>query len=560
MKRLVTLLWLFLLVPGWAQGETGPATLEDVLRELPVQSRGRMKPLDTFSRECVQAITGKARWKGEEPVLTVLGWWADPQKARSAELIEFRDRDQKSELGFDPDRRWFRLDELAENSKLDERRELIHQRLKAEEDLPPGDQKVQEVLERAALLSSILDGSGLRVVPHPGGLQERWGGLSELGESAALTASNRLREELRTGKPGLVTTAVEWRAELAKLGPTPEARNLAREVRYNQSHPFRTAWILYLAAFLTLAAATGQASGGKLYRLGVSLTVAGFLVHLYGFFLRCAIAGRPPVTNMYESVIWVAFGAIGFAFILEWFSPRGIALPSACCCATLCLILADTLPSVLDPSIHPLTPVLRSNYWLTVHVLSITLGYAAFLLALGIGHVALWKAARGRTSQQLDPLHDAVYKAVQIGVLFLAAGTILGGVWANDSWGRFWGWDPKEVWALIALLGYLAILHGRYAGWLRKFGVTAWSVLAFQGVLMAWYGVNYVLGTGLHSYGFGTGGGVYVAWFVLFEFLYVGWAVFEYHQMARRLKETHASGCPFTRLTSLFRPPSQGES
>jgi hypothetical protein len=114
---------------------------------------------------------------------------------------------------------------------------------------------------------------------------------------------------------------------------------------------------------------------------------------------------------------------------------------------------------------------------------------------------------------------------------------------------------------LIALLGYLAILHGRYAGWLRKFGVTAWSVLAFQGVLMAWYGVNYVLGAGLHSYGFGTGGGGYVAAFVLFEMAFVTWTVARYHQVLARLRQTHANGgCPFARLASVFSNPSPGES
>lgn len=550
-----------LATPGWSQGEPeGKDSLRDILRELPVQSRGRLKPLDTLARESVLAITGKRAWQGEDPVLTVMGWWADPEAARTAELVVFTDRDAKSELGLDPDRRWFSAVELEANWKLDERRELIHKRLRNDEGLPPGDLEVQHLLERLGLLEGLSDGSSLRIVPHPGGLEQPWAGLSELPGSPARAAAQQLREKLRQGDPEARQVAVALRAELARLGPGPEPSVLQREVRYNSSHPFGTAWALYLAAFLVLAAAAKLSSRGA-HRFGVALAVAGFLVHLYGFGLRCAIAGRPPVTNMYESVIWVAFGAVGFAFLLEWFTPRGVTLPAACACATLCLILADSVPSVLDPGIHPLTPVLRSNFWLTIHVLSITLGYAAFLLALGIGHVALWKAARsGPGERAADILHEAVYKALQVGVLFLAAGTILGGVWANASWGRFWGWDPKEVWALIALLGYLAILHGRYAGWLRKFGVTAWSVLAFQGVLMAWYGVNYVLGTGLHSYGFGTGGGGYVAGFVVFETAFVTWAVARYHQVFVRLRQTHEGGCPFARLASVFSSSTQGES
>ena len=235
------------------------------------------------------------------------------------------------------------------------------------------------------------------------------------------------------------------------------------------------------------------------------------------------IAGRPPVTNMYESVIWVAFGAVLFSLIFEYFYKARNYVLASTGAAVVCLILADTLPAVLDPSIKPLTPVLRNNFWLTVHVLTITLGYAAFLLSLGLGHMALFKYAfRPDQEESVKNLNQALYKSIQVGVLFLAAGTILGGVWANYSWGRFWGWDPKEVWALIALLGYLAILHGRYAGWLREFGMAAWSVVAFLGVLMAWYGVNFVLGAGLHSYGFGTGGYKYVAIYVLVEFAFVG--------------------------------------
>ena len=151
-------------------------------------------------------------------------------------------------------------------------------------------------------------------------------------------------------------------------------------------------------------------------------------------------------------------------------------------------ILADTQTLALDRSINPLVPVLRDNFWLTTHVLSITLSYAAFALALGIGHIALGKVIRGVTP--VSSLYNYLYRTLQVGVLLLATGTILGGVWANYSWGRFWDWDPKETWALITLLGYLIVLHGRIAGKWAGFGMAAGSVLAFQGVLMAWYGVT----------------------------------------------------------------------
>ena len=118
--------------------------------------------------------------------------------------------------------------------------------------------------------------------------------------------------------------------------------------------------------------------------------------------------------------------------------------------------------------------------------------------------------ARGRAMQQtaatIKPLANFIYRTMQVGVLLIAAGTILGGVWADYSWGRFWGWDPKEVWALITLLVYLIPLHGRFAGWVNTFGLVMASVVCFLSVVMAWYGVNFVLGVGLHSYGFVEGG------------------------------------------------------
>jgi ABC-type transport system involved in cytochrome c biogenesis permease subunit len=153
-----------------------------------------------------------------------------------------------------------------------------------------------------------------------------------------------------------------------------------------------------------------------------------------------------------------------------------------------------------------------------VHVLTITLGYAAFFLGVALGHLnlGLYFFAPGRR-ELLRTMSLFLYRALQAGTLFLAAGTLLGGVWASYSWGRFWGWDPKETWALIALLTYLAILHGRFLGWIRDFGLAVGALLGGLTVLMAWYGVNFILGTGLHSYGFGSGGYAYVGGFVAFE-------------------------------------------
>jgi ABC-type transport system involved in cytochrome c biogenesis permease subunit len=222
-------------------------------------------------------------------------------------------------------------------------------------------------------------------------------------------------------------------------------------------------------------------------------------------------------------VSWVAFGTIFFALVFEAIYKSRYFLLAAVPVAVASLILADTQPVILDRSITPLVPVLADNFWLTTHVLTITLSYAAFALALGVGHIVLGQSILGKKSS--PALHNYLYRTLQIGVLLLAIGTILGGVWANYSWGRFWDWDPKETWALIALLAYLFLLHGRIAGTWGGFGMAVGAIIAFQCVIMAWYGVNFVLGVGLHSYGFGSGGLPGAVAFVLVELAFVALAV-----------------------------------
>jgi cytochrome c-type biogenesis protein CcsB len=528
MKRYFLMLCTLLFCCGlqaWA--EENPAYL-DRLRHLAVQQGGRLKPLDTWALESVRYITGKAEWEKRDPVQTTLEWYAaGPDKVVDLPVVEFRNKEWKTKLGLDASKRHYTLKELQASTELENIRQKLHQ-------LPPGGKvpadlnTPAELLGKMNFLQSIARGSAWVVVPSPEGLTSNWASLYDLDapEAASLPVIQeclKARDLLRQAivrQSGVDEAVPVLDRALRAVGPYPVASDLAREVHYNHFHPFRKAWMLYLFSLVCLFL-TSARSGG-LYWLGLASAGTGVAFHAYGFYLRCAIAGRPPVTNMYESVIWVAFGAVAFALIFEYLYRARSYLMAACVGAVVCLVLADHLPAVLDPSIRPLTPVLRSNFWLTIHVLTITLGYAAFLLALGLGHMVVWKQLVGPDrKEELGALHAALYRSLQVGVLLLAAGTMLGGVWANYSWGRFWGWDPKEVWALIALLGYLAILHARFTGWIGPYGIAAWSIVAFQGVLMAWYGVNFVLGAGLHSYGFGTGGVGYVAAFCGLEVLFV---------------------------------------
>ncbi|MEM8810565.1 MAG: cytochrome c biogenesis protein CcsA, partial [Cyanobacteria bacterium P01_G01_bin.38] len=312
--------------------------------------------------------------------------------------------------------------------------------------------------------------------------------------------------------PMLTPLATSIKSGLTALSPEiyPTDGVMRREVFFNHFHPFAKAWQLYGLAFIVMLAALWVKPPDQrldLYWSAIGLFVAGVAVQSYGFLLRMQIADRPPVTNMYESVVWVGFGISAIALAFELIYRSKYYLLAAAPLSVMCLILADSLPAVLDPSISPLVPVLRDNFWLSIHVPTIALSYASFALALGLGHVALGSYLfTPQAKDRIQLLSKLNYRVLQVGVLLLTAGIILGGIWAHFSWGRFWGWDPKETWALIALLCYLVPLHGRLVGWIGNFGISVASVVAFNAVLMAWYGVNFVLGTGLHSYGFGTGG------------------------------------------------------
>ncbi len=292
----------------------------------------------------------------------------------------------------------------------------------------------------------------------------------------------------------------------------PIETTISLELLFNRLEPFKWAWVTMALAVLCFAISLGT-SVPIPYALGWLMFAGSMGFQLFGYYTRTSISGRAPVTNMYETVIFVASMAAVFAALLEMVYRKRYIILAGSVVATMGLVLADQLPVTrgFDSQISPLAPVLRSNYWLIIHVMTIVASYAAGALAWGIGNLVLGLTFFGSPNQQLiKQLSQFAYRAMQIAVLLLAAGTFLGGWWAAESWGRFWGWDPKETWALIALVAYIIPLHARYIGWVKDFGLAVSAVVCFAAIVMSWYGVNFILGAGLHSYGFGGGG----PWFV----------------------------------------------
>jgi ABC-type transport system involved in cytochrome c biogenesis permease subunit len=533
MKRsLLTLSLLALSAPLLAGGpELEP------LRRIAIQEGGRTKPLDTFARELAKRLQGARAFGldsvgGLEPTEWVLSSLAAPERWSQEKIVKVTHAGLRDAAGLPHDQDRYSFQELAGHQGLQAAVERVRGKLDRDEELDPVDREVLDLYDTLLTYQGVMSGEALHLVPHPDDPKAAWYSIADLATPQAVTLPQVQRVRALTSslvtayqagdRPGVATAASALGSRLAELAPTvyPPARDLRMEVHYNGLKPFRTAWALYLLGFLALLASFPLASRG-LTAAGFVALSAGFLFNTYGMVLRVLISGRPPVTNMYETIVFVAWGGMLFALVFEAIYRVRYFAACAGAVSTIALLIAENVP-IFDGAISPLVPVLRDNMWLTVHVLTIMLGYAAFTLAMGIGHLNLGLYFfRPGEKVLFKNLSLFLYRALQVGTFFLAVGTLLGGVWASYSWGRFWGWDPKETWALIATLGYLAILHARFTGWIKDFGMAVGSLLGYLLVLMAWYGVNFVLGTGLHSYGFGSGGYWWVGGFVAFEVLVI---------------------------------------
>ena len=516
-------LLLILLPLSQFQQSGAAAPLKSPLETMVVQQGGRKKPLDTVAKETVAKIHGSTTYKHdglkESSMETFMSLWLNNRNWNEEPFVLFSYRPLKEAIGVNPDQKYFSFQELMTNKALGEVVRAAHGK-ELDGDEPNRDEREAMALEdRLTLMLSMVDDDAIAIVPHPSDSKGKWLGISEAQSLYAPEAIAPLMATFALMKqtflsgtdhlPMLTPLAASLQDGLRSLSPEvyPAIGAVDKEVFFNHFHPFAKAWQLYGLAFIVMLLTVWVKRLDEFYWSSIGLFVAGVAVQSYGFLLRMQIADRPPVTNMYESVVWVGFGISAIALTFELIYRAKYYLLAAAPLSVMCLILADSLPAVLDPSISPLVPVLRDNFWLSIHVPTIALSYASFALALGIGHVALGSYLFSpEAKSRIQLLSKLNYNVLQVGVLLLTAGIILGGIWAHFSWGRFWGWDPKETWALIALLCYLVPLHGRLVGWIGNFGISVASVVAFNAVLMAWYGVNFVLGTGLHSYGFGTGG------------------------------------------------------
>lgn len=473
------------------------------LRTIPVQEGGRVKPFDTYARELLRKLSGKETWEGHDATSIAFSMMADGEAWKQKPILRIEHLELKKKFDLGAQRKMFSFDELL--SKRDFLAYAENLRQSGRDDFNALEKAALEAygqmidLDNAASRTtphvvpgmaadspwlSIGDLSAMQNAPFVGGIVARW---SDVQASALGGDPAKARESLAAWT-GAVSEQAGWK--------WVDPKRIDLEVLFNTIHPFRLAWVVYVAAFI-LFLLSWTLKNNLIGFVGNVILWGGFLIHTGGLGIRQYLAGRPPISNLYEATTFIAWGIVFMSILFEMVYRKRIHGTVAAALGSIALVLADTLP--IERNLNPLVAVLRS-YWMQYHVTTILLSYSALTLAAGLAHfhlaISVFSPERKEIARKASQL---LYTAMKIGVTMLATGIILGAVWASESWGRYWGWDPKETWALITLVGYIAILHGRFAGWLTAYGVSIANVACWGLVLFTYYGVNFFL-VGLHSY------------------------------------------------------------
>jgi ABC-type transport system involved in cytochrome c biogenesis permease subunit len=540
---------------------------------------GRVKPLDTVAREMLCALTHRESWSDPATgaaieavplclsmVLDWRGWDPrapatgparrrpagtyfgahQPDKWDHAPLLRVECPELRCALALSDDRAAISVYDLVRTTVTDPRTHERRPFLTWADELGRQDQEHRSELERQAMTLAARCrtyqahrmGESLRVIPCRRGAARPWMSIAQLAQTAfddRTDPSGSLRQaQIRwrslqsshaQGSPqDFQTASAAWLDCLNLLASESEVPGAAAsayaEVLYNRAAPLRGALVSFsLAGFsLLLHLVSGRPTFLAGGRAGIAL---GLVILLGVFAWRTVISGHVPVASTYECVLFVALCVmlLGIKFEAVRRDAHVLTIATGVTVATLLLAVMCTPP--LDAGVRPLSPELRSQGWLAVHVMTIAASGAAFLLALGIANVLLgYHLAGAKDHPTLGNLASCSQRAVQLGVLLMVMGTTSGSVWADHVWGRGWGWDPKEVWTLVALLGYVGLLSARQSAWIGQFGWAFLSAACFTLLGMAWYGVNCVLRTGLHHYGFGDGGGYLVVGGLILQ---IGW-------------------------------------
>ena len=302
---------------------------------------------------------------------------------------------------------------------------------------------------------------------------------------------------------------------ISHVGKKVDFSILSKERWLNEADLFTNSLVFYLLGFILLGI-SWMIKPIIFKNVAFCSIIIGFCLHTLGIYLRMVIMSRPPISTLYETVIFVGVVIVLISLIIEYIRKDGLGIFIGSISGSLLHYVGFGYAADGD-TLEMLVAVLNSNFWLATHVTTIILGYGTSLMAGLIGHIYLIEKIRvPKDSVRLKSIYNNMFGVTLIALFFTLFGTILGGIWADQSWGRFWGWDPKENGALLIVLWQLMMVHMRLSGLAKPDKFALGMVLNNIVVIMAWFGVN-LLSIGLHSYGFASGIAVNLILFTLFE-------------------------------------------
>jgi ABC-type transport system involved in cytochrome c biogenesis permease subunit len=516
----------------------------NTFREIPVSAGGRTKPLDTVARNSLKNMSGRQSLKIEEEIETEEGpkkvvrqvsaieWYieliTDPDESVTRRVFRIDHPDVLAMLGLQDEKRTrFSFEEIIEEGALinEQAGKAFAVKAKARD---PFQNAILVLNQRLMLYSRLSQMQEPYLVP-PLRIGEDWRSfvdvLTENPSDPDALSMLRMLQNYRIDDSQRFNMALVEFDQLIETQIPSEARKARYEVVYNQAQPFYTASILYVFAFLLgcfgLLMSQSPKSGlsKALFANMTSLILVAFIVQTIGITSRIYLQGRPPVTNLYSSAVFIGWFTAILGLIIDRQMKLGLGGIMASAIGFGTLIVAHNLGSSGD-TMEMMQAVLDTNFWLATHVVVVTIGYSATFFAgfLATAYVLLGVFTKTLDHERGKSLSKMIYGVICFATLMSFVGTVLGGIWADQSWGRFWGWDAKENGAALIVLMNLLILHARWGGMVRDRGV---AVLAIGGNIItawSWFGTN-MLGVGLHSYGF-TNSAVF--WIMVFMLIQIG--------------------------------------
>jgi cytochrome c-type biogenesis protein CcsB len=559
-RKIVSVMILLVLVSGLSTLSAqklipDKKTAEQFGKVLVQDQKGRTKPLFTLSNDILRKVTRENEFEGMSSMQVFLGLYLDFADWKQVPLIRVSNNDIQNKIGVNGSFASFNdLVDLTKGGTYKLAEDVQKAYAKAPSERNKFDKELMKVDERVNILYMIYTGEFMKIFPLKNNTHN-WGTSGEALKGAvskedSLYLSNiipmfsdALANNNLTNARQIAGSVADYQKKFAGYELPSETKTNAELLYYKSKiferlFPFYATIGLVMLISLIVMVIRGRKQNSMFINVLGVLLFAGFILHTLGLGLRWYIAGHSPMSNGYESMIFISFVTILAGFIFR--KKSEFALPATAILGSMTLMVAHL--SFMDPEITNLVPVLKS-YWLTLHVSVITgsYGFLGFGAILGLITLILLILSNekniGRISSTIDELTVLNYQTLTVGLYLLTIGTFLGAVWANESWGRYWGWDPKETWSLITVIIYSLVIHSRMIPSLKDvFSFNILSLFAFSCVLMTYFGVNYYL-SGMHSYASGdpipVPSFVYIAVILLSAlslvayFKYTNWKKFE---------------------------------